>query len=579
MLSVALNGGDQIAEVLKAHRVPFLYTLCGGHISPILVGCKARGIRVVDVRHEATAVFAADATARLTGVPGVAAVTAGPGITNTITAIKNAQMAQSPVILLGGAAPTVLKGRGALQDIDQMVLLKPHVKWAKAVRKVRDLAPAVNQAIYEAQSGVPGPVFVECPLDLLYAEETVREFYGVKASSKSLANRALQFYLQWHLNRIFAGADHVATPAPVQVKKQTSDQRKLQQVAEKLQAAQRPVLLIGSQALSDTAQTGELAQAVVAMGIPTYLSGMARGLLGQNNPIQMRHKRRNALREADLVMLAGVPCDFRLDYGNHIPRRATYISINRSRTDLRKNRRPSIGVLGDPGNFLIALSQQVTQAGQWASWRDTLRQRDEERNVEIAQQALQPTGKVNPLHLCQELASATAPETIFVADGGDFVATASYIVNPPGPLTWLDPGPFGTLGVGAGFALAAKLCRPQAEVWLLYGDGSAGYSLTEFDTFARHNVPVIAVVGNDAGWTQIARDQVDILQDDVGTVLEHTDYHSVAQGFGGNGLQLEDPELIGDTLQQAKIMAQNGSPVLVNAILGKTDFRKGSISV
>jgi len=177
-----MNGGDLIAQVLEKHGVRFLFTLCGGHISPILVGAKRLGIRVVDVRHEATAVFAADAVARLSGTPGVAAVTAGPGVTNTITALKNAQLAQSPVLVLGGATGTILKGRGALQDIDQLALVAPHVKWATAVRRVRDLVPAVQKALDMARRGVPGPVFVECPLDLLYDQDLVRGMYGAKAA-------------------------------------------------------------------------------------------------------------------------------------------------------------------------------------------------------------------------------------------------------------------------------------------------------------------------------------------------------------------------------------------------------------
>src|SRR5689334_19950320 len=208
-----MHGGDLIASVLEAQGVPFLFTLCGGHISPILVGCKQRGIRVIDTRHEATAVFAADATARLSGRPGVAAVTAGPGLTNTITAVKNAQIAQSPVVLLGGAAPTVLKGRGALQDIDQLALLKPHVKWARAVRRVADLIPAVEQAFREAQSGVPGPTFVECPIDLLYDQATVRRLYGGGSGGHGLAAKGLRLYLELHIRRLFAGAGR-ARPGP-----------------------------------------------------------------------------------------------------------------------------------------------------------------------------------------------------------------------------------------------------------------------------------------------------------------------------------------------------------------------------
>ncbi len=579
-----MHGGERIAEVLKAQGVEFLFTLCGGHISPILVAAKQRGIRVIDTRHEVTAVFAADAVARLTGRPGVAAVTAGPGVTNTITAVKNAQIAQSPVVLLGGAAPTALTGRGALQDIDQMALFRPHVKWAKAVGRVKDLAPAVERAFAESLSGTPGPVFVECPVDLLYEEALVRDLYGAKGDGKSrggrnLADRAVQFYLDWHVNRLFAGADQPHTSTKIVAAPPAPDPAKVARVAQKLAQAERPLLLVGSQALLDAPNAAALADAVEALGVPVYLSGMARGLLGQGHELQMRHQRRNALREADLVILAGVVCDFRLDYGRHIRQGATLISANRSRADLTKNRRPDIGLLADAGLFLRELAAKAPGPGRWSDWRAQLRRRDEEREGEIVEQSLQPTDKVNPLHLCREIEQKLGKETILVADGGDFVGTASYIISPRGPLTWLDPGAFGTLGVGAGFALGAKLCRPDAEVWILYGDGSVGYSLSEYDTFVRHGIPVIGVVGNDAGWTQIAREQVEMLGDAVGTVLAHTDYHRVAEGFGAVGLRLDDPELAGEVLSQAQSAAAGGKPVLVNAILGKTDFRKGSISM
>ena len=204
------------------------------------------------------------------------------------------------------------------------------------------------------------------------------------------------------------------------------------------------------------------------------------------------------------MVLAGVPCDFRLDYGNHIRGKSFFVSANLSPIDLKKNRRPNIGVLGDPGMFIRELSKRLTEQKRWDGWKATLRERNKARDAEIQQMALQPLGKLNPLHLCQEMEALSDQETILVADGGDFVGTASYIVQPSGPLSWLDPGPFGTLGVGAGFALGAKLARPDANVWIIYGDGSVGYTLSEFDTFVRHNIPVIALVGNDAGWTQIA---------------------------------------------------------------------------
>jgi thiamine pyrophosphate-dependent acetolactate synthase large subunit-like protein len=578
-----MTGGDLVAAVLRKQGVRFLFTLCGGHIAPILVSAKARGIRVVDTRHEATAVFAADAVARLTGIPGVAAVTAGPGATNAITAVKNAQMAQSPVVLLGGATATMLRGRGSLQDIDQMALLKPHVKWATRANRVRDLVPLLERAFVIAQEGVPGPVFVETPVDLLYEPSLVRQWYGAKTGEnvKGVGDAVVQWYIRRHLGRLFGGveglrASPATPPAPPE-----PEPSQVAGVAALLARAERPVLLIGSQAMISAAEADALAAAVMALGLPVYLSGMARGLLGAAHPLQLRQKRKEALREADLVILAGTPCDFRLDYGNHINRRAKLVSANRSAHDLVKNRRPTLGVLGAPERFLRELARRrPNRAGGWAPWLATLRARDEAREAEIASQADAPVAAgVNPLALCRAIEKDLPADSVIVADGGDFVSTASYILRPRRPLSWLDPGVFGTLGVGAGFALGAKLVRPEAEVWVLYGDGSVGYSLSEADTFVRHGLGVIAVVGNDASWMQIAREQVEILKDDVGTVLRHSDYHRAAEGLGAAGIRLDDARETAAALGRAQETARSGRPVYVNAILGKTDFRKGSISM
>lgn len=574
-----MHGGDLIASVLKAQGVDLLFTLVGGHISPILVGAKALGIRVIDTRGEATAVFAADAVARLTGRPGVAAVTAGPGLTNTITAVKNAQIAQSPVVLLGGAAATVLKGRGSLQDIDQMALLRPHVKWAAAARRVAELPRLLERAFAEAQTGVPGPVFLECPIDLLYGEAEVRRLYGAAGRGRGLAARATGLYLQAHLGYLFAGAQGAKAGPPVAAPVPRPDSASVSRAAAALARARRPVMVIGAQALLEAAAAPELVRAVERLGVPVYLSGGARGLLGAAHPLLLRHQRRAALKEADTVILAGVPCDFRLDYGRHIGRGATFIAANRSPDDLNLNRKPAIAALADPGRFLRALASAAPDPGRWPGWLGTLRDRDEAREAAIARQAAEPAAHLNPVQLCRTIEAAMPPEALVVADGGDFVATASYIVSPRAPLRWLDPGPFGTLGVGAGFALGAKLARPASEVWVLFGDGAFGYSLAELDTFVRHGVPIIAVIGNDAAWGQIARDQVGILGDDVATALAPTAYHEVAAGFGAAGLLLDDPALAGATLAQARALAAQGRPVVINARLAKSDFRQGSISM
>ncbi len=577
-----MNGGEAIAAVLERHGVQQVFTLCGGHIAPILVGCKARGIGVIDVRHEVTAVFAADAVGRLRGTPGVAVVTAGPGLTNTVTAVKNAQLAESPVLVLGGATATVLRGRGSLQDIDQLRLMRPHVKWAASVRRARQLVPTLERALARCQADVPGPVFVEVPLDLLYDETLVRKMYLDMAkggAGRSLIGAGLELYLRGHLRRLFAGAGSVSLSAPRERAPRSAPALLVGRAASWLAQAERPVLLIGSHGMLRPREADRLAAAVRTLAVPTYLAGMARGLLGRDCPHAFRHHRKAALRQADLVIQAGVPNDFRLDYGLQVARRARRVMVSRRPAELVRNRLPSLPVHADPATFLLQLAERTAWRPRDGRWLAALTERERERDAQIRIHAEQHTDGVNPLALALAIERAMADDAVIAVDGGDFVATASYVLEPRGPLSWLDPGVFGTLGVGAGFALGAALCRPRAELWLLYGDGSAGYSLAEFDTFVRHRIPVIAVVGNDAGWSQIAREQVDLLGDDVGTVLLRSDYHKVAQGLGAEGLLIERPEEVDEVLGAAKKAAARGRPVLVNAHIGRTDFRKGSISM
>jgi thiamine pyrophosphate-dependent acetolactate synthase large subunit-like protein len=577
----AANGGDRVAAALQAQGVSFLFTLCGGHISPILVAAKARGIRVVDVRDEATAVFAADAIARLTGRPGVAAVTAGPGVTNALTALENARLAQSPLLLIGGAAPTALQGRGALQDIDQGPVVAPFVKWAMRVRRVRDLAPAIVEAFALASEGVPGPAFVECPVDLLYDEATIRSWYSDAAGKgASLADRLRRLYLDRHAARLFAGAEATPPLTPRPPTPPVAPQAKVEVAAARLAKAERPLIVVGSQALAGGDDPTRLAAALTRLGAPVYLSGMARGLLGRDHALQMRHQRRQALREADCVVLAGVPCDFRLDYGRHIRRGASLIAANRSASEARLNRQPEVAAIGDAGDFLIRLAARIERLDERRSpWLATLRARDEARQAEIDARAAATGDYVNPLALLAAIDHAASDNAIFVADGGDFVGAASYVLRPRAPRGWLDPGVFGTLGVGAGFALAAALARPDAEVWAIFGDGACGWSLAEFETFVRHGIPVIAVVGNDAGWTQIAREQVKMLGDDVAVTLSRAAYHEVAAAFGAEGVRVKQESEIAPALARAKAAARAGRPALVNVWLERSDFRDGSISM
>ena len=577
--TIERHGGNVIADVLQRHNIKWIFTLCGGHISPILTGCNELGIRVIDMRHESTAVFAADSISRLSGTIGVAAVTAGPGLTNTITAIKNAQMAQIPVLILGGATATVLKDRGSLQDIDHLSVVESITKYAKTIKRVRDLQPSLEEAISTAISGVPGPVYLEIPVDLLYPEALVREWYGLKSSGNSMP-WWMSRYLNWNVNRIFNDKNKTF-PKNTKIDAIQNTTLHIQGVSDMLQSSEKPVLLIGSQALLIPEKCEKLANAVQLLNIPTFVSGMARGLLSSTDLPIFRHERTKVLKEADVVILAGVPCDFRLDYGRAINHKAKMISINLSRNDMYLNRRPVKGILTSPSAFLIDWSNYEGNNTniKWESWHEQLTKRNSAREAEIIEQSKLSTEYINPMKLCKSINEHIQDGDIIVADGGDFVATASYILQPRSFTGWLDPGAFGTLGVGAGFIVGAKLTHPDSVVWAIYGDGAFGYSLMEFDTFVRHKIPVISIIGNDAGWTQIARDQVDMLGDEVGTKLEPTEYHKVVEALGGAGYFIDNENQIDEILIQAKESAQSGKPTVVNVRIGKTDFRKGSLSM
>jgi acetolactate synthase-1/2/3 large subunit len=355
---------------------------------------------------------------------------------------------------------------------------------------------------------------------------------------------------------------------------------KVKRVSGLLDNAERPLLLIGSQAVLDVAHIPQLRQAITDLSIPVYLSGMARGLLGRDHPLLLRHQRKQSLKQADTVILAGVPADFRLNYGRDFARGARIVSLNLDPKDLKKNLRPKATILGDSSaalRDLVELRHRAREA--WVPWLAACRARDQEREREIETQAGPGSDGANPLSLLRRLEEALPEDSILIGDGGDFVATASYVLRPRGPLSWLDPGVFGTLGAGAGFALAAQLCRPSAQVWILYGDGSVGYTLPEWDTFARHRLPILGLIGNDGGWQQIAREQVEVLGSPVGTVLERSDYHRAAEGLGAVGILVANDEQAGPGLRQAQERAASGKPVLVNALCSRTQFRKGSISI
>ena len=571
-----LHIGLDIGSFFKQKNISSIFTLCGGHISPILVGCEKENIDIIQVRDEVSAVFAADAVSRLTDSIGVAIVTAGPGVTNTVTAIKNAQMAQSPVLLIGGAAATLLKGRGSLQDIDQISLLKTYVKSAVSVKKTRDVIPTLANAINTAISGVPGPVFVELPIDLLYPEEDIRNEFMNQLPKSGFFGKIAQWYVNRHLNDLFSSKKSSIKVNPVKAFK--LDQHKIDKAALSIVKAKKPVFLLGNQVTQNKEFLSMCLKSLDKLSAPVYTSGMARGCFNSSDKYFFRHNRKHALKNADVVVTLGVPLDFRLGYGFSVNKDATLISINKSKEDLNKNRKPDIAIHADPTRIMHEIGK-IINPPSCQEWIKELSVLEESREKEIQQFSETKTDFVNPVYLCKTIDKLIDENSILVADGGDFVGTASYTVRPRTALGWLDPGPFGTLGVGGGFAIGAKSSFPEKEVWVFYGDGASAYSLAEFDTLCRHKLPVIAIIGNDASWQQIAREQKQMLGSNIGTELAFNAYEKVAEGYGGKGYYVDNQDSLFETLKLAKEDAKLGYPVLVNVKLSKSDFRKGSISV
>ncbi|XP_008587291.1 PREDICTED: acetolactate synthase-like protein isoform X2 [Galeopterus variegatus] len=469
------HGGENVAAVLKAHGVRFLFTLVGGHISPLLVASEKLGIRVVDTRHEVTAVFAADAVARLTGTVGVAAVTAGPGLTNTVTAMKNAQIAQSPVLLLGGAAGTLLQNRGALQAIDQISLFRPICKFCASVRRVRDIVPTLRAAMAAAQSGTPGPVFVELPIDVLYPYFMVQKEMVPAKSPKGLIGRGVSWYLENHLANLFAGAWEPQPEGPLPLDIPQASPQQVQRCVEILSRARRPLMVLGSQALLPPTPPDRLRAAVETLGVPCFLGGMARGLLGRNHPLHIRQNRSSALKKADVVILAGVVCDFRLSYGRVLSHSSKIIIVNRNWEEMLLNSdifwKPQEAVQGDVGSFVLKLVEGL-QGQTWApDWAEELQEADRQKEQTFREKAAMPVAQhLNPVQVLQLVEETLPDNSVLVVDGGDFVGTAAHLVQPRGPLRWLDPDPGDGFGrqrcrLDPDFSGAGALSGQQCGLW------------------------------------------------------------------------------------------------------------------
>ncbi|MFO0611181.1 MAG: thiamine pyrophosphate-binding protein [Polyangiaceae bacterium] len=540
-----VHGGKIVAKALKRHGTTHLFTLCGGHIQAIYDGCIDEGIRVVDVRHEQTAGHAADGYARVTGRPGVCAVTAGPGVTDVVTAAANAQRAGIPLIIIGGAGPRALADMGSLQDMNHVELMRSITKWSVSVPSTDRLQEYIDSAFRIAQANVPGPVFLEMPLDLLmnWADD------AEPATARNAAERP---------------------PRPA------GDPASIGRAAEWLKKSERPMFIVGSQ-LRWSPRMDAVRKVADAIEAPFYLNGMARGALPYEHKNLMTRSRKVALAQTDLCLVFGTPLDFRLEYGRAIPASAKVIQVDLDGAEIGRNRNIDLAIDGDSG---LVLEQLLAEVGAKAlpDWLASIRAAEDKSRAKMLAEVESDANPPNPLRVCAELGKRLGKSDIVIGDGGDFVATAAYVLKLEWPQLWMDPGPLGTLGVGPGYAMAAKLLRPDANVVLVYGDGSFGFNGLEFEAMVRQNIPVVSVIGNDAAWTQIRRGQVDLYGAEraVATSLAHTRYDKVVEAVGGFGAYVETVEQLGPALDAA---FASGKPACVNVKIAGSDFRKGAISV
>ena len=517
-----LTGGQLVARMLKREGVDTAFTLSGLHIAPIYVGCMDEGIRLVDTRHEQAAAHAADAWARLTRRIGTCIVTAGPGVTGTVTAVANAWAASVPLLVLGGAAPTFNQGRGSLQEMPQTQLFAGITKWSDRVPSPELVPSFLARAFRVARGGRQGPVFLEIPWDVLS-----------NGADEGLADAATGYR-----------TDARSPGDPVQV----------EAALALLARARRPVLLGGSSIWWDGAVEG-LARLADTTGVPVYLNGMGRGCLPPDHPCFFQGSRKDALAQADVVLVVGTPLDFRVGYGSAptFAVDAKVIQVDGDPTEIGRNRPVDVGIVGDSRSVLGQLADGARRWGE-DGWRRSLRGVEEER---AARQRVHEESDQRPIHhfrLARAIDTvAGRSDVTYVGDGGNVVAVAAKVLRVQRPGRWLDPGPLGCLGVGAPFAMAAKLLAPERPVCVIQGDGAFGLNGMDYETAVRFKLPMVVVVGNDAAWGQILIPQRNLYGEDrsPATRLASTRYDRIVEAMGGRGEHVEDPAQLVPALERA----------------------------
>lgn len=568
------HGGRLIARRLKAQGVSKLFTLSGGHLFSIYDGCKEEGIEIVDVRHESTAAFAAEGWAKVTREPGVCALTAGPGVTNGMSAMASAQANHSPMVVLGGRAPAGRWGMGSLQEIDHVPFVRPLSKLAMTAQSTAEIPGLMEEAFAAAKAPHGGPAFVDFPLDYVFMEADEGELDSAREGDGE--------------------GDRLEAVRVGRVVSQPADAAALERAAESLRRAERPVVMAGTDLYWGHGEEA-LVELIEALRIPTFLNGLARGCVAADHELFFSRTRGQALKEADVALVIGVPMDFRLGFGGAFGEDTEIVVVDVAEPARQHPRRVAAELYGDVGQTLrdlraaagqgmaagpsatvgsgaaagsnAAVSSGATAgsgAGRSERWLARLREAESEKRAAERAELEDGRAPLHPLRLYHELGQVLDRDAIVVGDGGDFVSYAGRVMDSFQAGCWLDPGPFGCLGAGPGYALAAKLARPERQVVLLLGDGAFGFSGMEWDTLARHGVSVVGVMGNNGIWGLEKHPMEFLYGYSVAADLRpETRYDQVVEALGGAGELVRHPGELRGALERA--LACEG-PALVNVL-------------
>jgi acetolactate synthase I/II/III large subunit len=526
----AVHGGRLVAKRLKAHGVRKLFTLSGGHLFSIYVGCRDEGIDIVDTRHEQSAAFAAEGWAKATREPGVCALTAGPGVTNGMSALASALQNGSPMLALGGRAPAVRWGMGSLQEIDHVPFVRPVTKLARTAFATADIPGLVDEALHVCRQPPSGPTFLDFPLDQVFMEADVEADLPVPTSDPAQA---------------------------------PPDGDQLDRAAEMLRGASKPVVMAGTGLYWAHAERA-LRQLCEELQVPVFLNGLARGCVPADHPMFFSRARRAGLKGADVALVIGVPMDFRLGFGGAFGDETAIVVIDSAAPQRDHPRAVAAELYGGVSAALDALRAGASGGADRSGWITELREVENEKRAAEQEGLSDDRAPLHPLRVYRELGQVLDRDAVVIGDGGDFVSFGGRVMDTYQPGCWMDSGPYGCLGAGPGFALAAKLAHPERQVCLLLGDGAFGFSGLEFDTFVRHGVPVVGVMGNNGIWALEKHPMEFLYGYSVAADLQpRCRYDEIVRVLGGHGELVERPDELRPALERA---FGSGKPALVNVL-------------